>query len=267
VPFLPDTRFSFALDYFNIKVKDEVSQLGAQNIIFGCYDSPNFPTDPLCSLFDRGQGVDPLAINHVFDQYINIASQHNTGFDFSTLITHNLGKLGQLTFRGNATYQLVDKITLLPSSPVKGNNGDIGDPALVADLNLTWRSRNGWSVFWGSEMVGKSTNSRKYMERHDNSLCRPFDPNDLTTVIWGSFCVNLTVPAVWYHAASVTKEFGSPNHKLEVTLGVRNIFNTKPPRVSTIGGGGLPTLIGPVVAASQYDFLGRRVFFNVSKKF
>jgi iron complex outermembrane receptor protein len=55
---------------------------------------------------------------------------------------------------------------------------------------------------------------------------------------------------------------------LEVTLGMRNIFDTRPPRVSTIGGGsGLPTLIGPIVAASQYDLIGRRVFFNITKKF
>jgi hypothetical protein len=26
-------------------------------------------------------------------------------------------------------------------------------------------------------------------------------------------------------------------------------------------------LLGPVVATSQYDFLGRRIFFNISKKF
>jgi hypothetical protein len=27
------------------------------------------------------------------------------------------------------------------------------------------------------------------------------------------------------------------------------------------------SMIGPVVSASQYDFIGRRVFFNVSKRF
>jgi iron complex outermembrane receptor protein len=269
VPFLPRTRLSFALDYFNIRVKDEVSQLGPRTIIAGCYDSPNFPNDPLCSLFTRGQGVDPLAINQVFDQYINIADQKNSGFDFTSLITHDLGRLGQLTFRGNATYQLVDKITLLPNSPTTGTNGDVGDPALVADLNLTWRGHNGWSAFWGSEYIGKSSNSGKYKDRHGGSLCREVDPQDITSLIWGAFCVNVTVPAVWYHAASITKDFGPPDHLLELTLGIRNIFNTKPPRVSTIGGGppSIPSLIGPVVAASQYDFLGRRIFFNISKKF
>ena len=74
----------------------------------------------------------------------------------------------------------------------------------------------------------------------------------------------LKVPTTFYHAASVSKDFGLG---IEATLGMRNIFNTKPPRVSTIGGGGLPSLIGPVVGTSQYDFLGRRIFLNVTKKF
>jgi iron complex outermembrane receptor protein len=62
----------------------------------------------------------------------------------------------------------------------------------------------------------------------------------------------------------VTKEIGK---KFEMTLGMSNIFNTKPPRTSTIGGAGIPTLIGPVVGTSQYDLIGRRVFLNVSRKF
>ena len=41
--FLPQTRLSLAIDYFNITVKDEVTQLGPRNIVFGCYDSNVVP--------------------------------------------------------------------------------------------------------------------------------------------------------------------------------------------------------------------------------
>jgi len=100
-----------------------------------------------------------------------------------------------------------------------------------------------------------------YKDRNGGSLCNDASPSP----IWGVYCVRLKVPAVFYHAASVTKEF--PKQGLQLTFGVRNIFDTRPPRVSTIGGAGIPALIGPVVGTSQYDFLGRRVFFNLSKKF
>jgi len=49
-------------------------------------------------------------------------------------------------------------------------------------------------------------------------------------------------------------------------VGMRNIFDKRPPQVSLFGTGS-PGVIGPVVATSQYDFLGRRMFVNVSRKF
>jgi outer membrane receptor protein involved in Fe transport len=51
-----------------------------------------------------------------------------------------------------------------------------------------------------------------------------------------------------------------------MTVGMRNIFDKRPPKVSLFGTGS-PGTIGPVVATSQYDFQGRRVFFSVSRKF
>ena len=242
-------------------MKSEISQLGAQNIVFGCYDSPSFPTDPLCALFDRGtNGTDPFAISNVHDKYINIATQQNRGIDFTAAIQHNLGRWGTLNLVGNATYQLKDTIVLLPGSPPVSNNGDIGDPKFVGDFNLSWKPHGGWTFFWNTEVYGKASNEAKFKERHGGSLCQ-------VSVIWGDYCVVLKVPTTFYHAVSVTKEFGNERHRLELTLGVRNLFDTKPPRVSTIGGSGLPSEIGPVVGTSQYDFLGRRVFFNISKRF
>jgi iron complex outermembrane receptor protein len=256
--FLPKTRLSLAIDYFDIKVKGEISQLGAGNIISGCYESETFPSDPLCSLFTRGQGLDPYGIGEVHDKYVNIASQRNQGLDFTALIQHNLGSMGTLTLLGNATYQLKDKFQLLPTSPTESFNGDIGDPKFVADLNATWRNRTGWSFFWGTEIYGTASNVKRFKDRHADSLCQ-------TSVIFGEYCVHLKVPTRFYHSASVTKDF--KNAGLEMTIGMRNIFDTKPPRVSTLGGSGLPSLIGPVVGTSQYDLLGRRIFINFSKKF
>src|SRR3546814_8607293 len=37
-----------AVDYFDIKVKDEITLLGAVNILTGCCDSDNFANEPFC---------------------------------------------------------------------------------------------------------------------------------------------------------------------------------------------------------------------------
>jgi iron complex outermembrane recepter protein len=84
--FLPDTTVKLAVDYFDIEVNGEIAQLGAGNILAGCYASDFFPTDPLCSLFDRGQfdtNGNLISANNVAsvrDSFINVNSQRNSGF-------------------------------------------------------------------------------------------------------------------------------------------------------------------------------------------
>ena len=260
--FLPDTTLSLAVDYFDIKVKGEIAQLGTGNILRQCYDSEFFPEDPLCDLFTRaGPGTpDPFAVSTVDDKYINIASQRNRGIDVTGLIQHNLGSLGTVTFLANMTWQLEDEIGLFADTIVD-NNGEIGDPKFVGDFNLTWRAPDGWTFFWGVDWIGKADNRTDFGNAHkedgEPSQC-------VTSVIYGRYCVDVSVPRVLYHSTSVTKDIGE---KFELTLGVANLFDKHPPRTSTIGGFGVPSLIGPVVATSQYDFVGRRVFVNVSRRF
>ena len=67
-----------------------------------------------------------------------------------------------------------------------------------------------------------------------------------------------------YHAMSVTRAIGE---KFEFTVGVANIFDKKPPRVSTVFNGGIQTLGQVPVFASQYDYFGRRFFVNVRGAF
>ncbi|MBL0915231.1 MAG: TonB-dependent receptor, partial [Sphingopyxis sp.] len=103
--FLPDTTLAIAVDYFDIRVKGEITQLGAANILFGCYDSENFANEPLCNLFTRGQTGDAFAVNEVFDQYVNIARQRNSGIDVNVNLRHDLGKLGRVTLTADMTWQ------------------------------------------------------------------------------------------------------------------------------------------------------------------
>ncbi|MDB5704629.1 MAG: TonB-dependent receptor domain protein, partial [Sphingomonas bacterium] len=89
--FLPSTRINIAVDYFDIKVKGEITQLGARNILYGCFNSVNYPTDPLCSLFTRGQTGAPFNVKEVHDQFVNIATQQNSGIDVAVNLRQDLG--------------------------------------------------------------------------------------------------------------------------------------------------------------------------------
>ena len=258
--FLPDTTINLAVDYFDIKVKGEISRLGARNILFGCYGSENFPNDPLCDLFTRGQSAAPNNVNEVFDKFVNIASQRNSGVDVNFNVRHNMGSLGRLNFTADATYQTRDKFQLLATSPISSDNGEAGSPKWVADLRLSWTMPSDWTLFYGVNIIGPTSDEEDWAEENQSPTAPAGCVNSTTR---GTYCPVLTTPTVFFHNASVTKEI---NDRFRITFGLSNIFNRRPPRVSVLNGGEI-SMLGPVVAASQYSFVGRRAFINVTSKF
>ena len=274
--FLPDTQFSVAVDYFDIEVKDEITRLGGANIVIGCYDSPDFANEPLCDLITRLPVGDPdeLNIDEIQDPYINVSNQRNRGIDVTGRIIHDFGKLGELEFLAQMTWQLEDELDLFGNAgSIVELNGEVGDPKWVGDFNLSWK-KGPWTVIYGLDVIGSADNLEDLRDEQGSAL----DENDCRTSLFRPgvppdeaaaggrvrFCPDVSVPAVAYHAMSVTREIAD---KFEFTLGVANIFDKKPPRVSTVFNGGISVLGQVPVFASQYDYLGRRVFINVRGSF
>ena len=256
--FLPDTSINIAVDYFDIKVKGEITQLGAANIVFGCYDSENFPNDPLCNLFTRSPAgsVTEYNITNVTDQFVNIASQRNSGVDVEINLRHDLGKAGRLSFTAGMTFQTRDDFKLLPTSPTTSDNGEAGSPDWVGDFRATWESRGGFTFFYGMNVYGGTSDVQDFLDRTGGDPC-------IDSAIYGRYCPKLTTPTTFYHNVSISQEI---NDRFEITFGIANLFDTRPPRVSVLNGGQI-ALLGPAVLASQYPFTGRRAFLNVSSKF
>jgi len=81
-------------------------------------------------------------------------------------------------------------------------------------------------------------------------------------------CADLIAESRVYHALSVTREF----EDWHITLGVANLLDEAPPRVSaespaTAYTNGEITTIGQAPFTSNYDYVGRRGFVSVSKRF
>ena len=173
--------------------------------------------------------------SHGYRPLINIAKQQNKGVDLTGLIQQNLGRFGKLTALAQMTWQLKDKFALFADTEVN-NNGEIGDPRWIGDFNFTWQPRGGdWTIFYGLDVIGSADNKQDFKDANGGSLCilQNLNPGPGEVLhIRPDYCVDVSVPATFYHAASVTKEF--PRHKLELTLGVSNLFDTHPPRTSTM---------------------------------
>ncbi|MEG1029680.1 MAG: TonB-dependent receptor, partial [Brevundimonas sp.] len=124
----PNTGISLAVDYFDININNQVTNLGAGGILTACYLSDNFPTDPICNQFDR----DPtLGITQVRDSFINIAEQTNRGLDFTARFVTET-PWGELTIDSQTTWTLENFTAVFADSSVDPL-GEVGYPELVGN--------------------------------------------------------------------------------------------------------------------------------------
>jgi len=291
--FLPNTRMSLAVDYFDIEVTGEIARFGAFNVISGCYGSDNFPNDPFCSLFSRIDDLDmsdpywnsgnPSNIAFVRDSFVNIASQQQTGVDVTARMIHDFAGDVSLTLQGQMTWQFDDITAIFEGFP-ENQSEEVGEPTFVGDF-YAQLDVGDFSFFYGLDVIGDagSDTIRDYVERQiapldidgdgtasvgeafdnlsqdeiDGFLCRQF------TTYENEVCFDLTVPATFYHSASITYDFSD---RFRMTVGASNLFDTTPPRTSQVGGDGIAQF-GTGTFTSQYDLLGRRFFVNVNVRY
>ena len=232
-----------SLDYFEIEVDNEVDQLGANEIVYGCYDSPDFPTDPLCDLFDRGGNGDPLGIGTVNASYLNVNSQTNRGLDLTARWQHEF-PIGDFSIQGQFTYQLEDTVELFAGTE-RDTNGANNDPELTGNLDFQL-VRNDWTFFWGVDYIGETDDTRYFSETNGAGTTR----------------YDLTAEATIYNDVSVRYDVGG----WSFLAGVANVLDQEPPTVSTVGAAG-QSFIGPSLLSSQYDYVGRRGFIRIGKTF
>jgi iron complex outermembrane receptor protein len=245
-----------SVDYFDIQVNGEVSLPPVSSILTGCYNSLNFPNDPLCSLFSRKQPgqTPPGTLDQIRQSYINIAAQTSRGLDFEVHYGQEI-PWGNLDFTLRASRQLESGRQLLPTSEFIDSVGTAGSPNWVGNLNSQFTS-GPWTVFWGLRYVDATSNWAFF--QRTNPI-----PATGYKFLGDPVTYQLSTPPKFYNL-SASYDFG--NLGLTARFGIRNVFNELPPKVSNIAGSGFITE-GNSEIESQYDLFGRTYFVNLSKKF
>ncbi|MGY1457247.1 MULTISPECIES: TonB-dependent receptor domain-containing protein [unclassified Luteimonas] len=252
VVFTPEfANISIAVDYFDIDVRDQIAQLGAYDILFGCYGSPVYPNN-FCDLFERNpanHASEPNKITTIDSQYVNVNRQRTRGYDLIVNYDDDFS-FGKLRFESQLTYTKEDVSQLFDSAAASGqsksdNLGYIGRPRLVGSLSAQL-VRGDMTYTWGTEYVGSTKNLD--INEEFIYLGRPNSFRDITA------------EDAFYHSASVRYD----QTDWSLLVGIRNVFDKQPPQVST----GTATRYGNVPAfATQYDYFGRTAFARVTYRF
>jgi outer membrane receptor protein involved in Fe transport len=254
--FLPG--FSTSVDYYDIKVKNVIQAVGAQQILDSCYDLPSL-SNPFCALFQRagpgqlGHGV-PFGIidNTLQSSPVNFAKLKTRGIDVEVAYRHKVGNIGRLDTRLTWTHILELTNFIDPTNPNFGDRilSELGDPQDRFNWNTSLQHGR-FTFGYQMRYVGKQI---KFAENFGQGEYEDFfkfegrDPQnaDLFDSPW--------FKAKWYHDVRFAVDVGP---KYNFYLGVDNVTNTKPPfAVSGIGG-----------QSGLYDTIGRFMYAGVSAKF
>ncbi|HEX6860545.1 MAG TPA: TonB-dependent receptor [Caulobacteraceae bacterium] len=244
IVYTPDwIDLSVAIDYFDIRVKDEVAQFGAGNIVNLCYVLDAYPNE-FCDLFVRNSdptSPDYHSIESINDNYINVAEQQNRGYDLNVRYKRELPWGVDMTLNGQATWTIED-ITDFSTIATLNSNGLAVEPAFTAEASMRF-DKDDWTVLWSVDHVGHQFPG----EPITGATSRY--PEDIVFKRWRE--------STTYHHLSLRKRWDT----LEIVGGVRNLFDEHPPAASF---GEFRT---GTAALNNYDLIGRRVFINISKSF
>lgn len=231
-------NLSFAADYFRINVENGVSQLSAANVLSQCYANAARTTCDT-GLITRtpytGPGTGTL---RVVQSFVNISDAKVEGIDYTLRYSRNIGP-GQFRFNAQVTQFLSRYNRTFPTQAIVEQNGLIENPKFTGTFDVAYKWDH-WNFRYGVEWVD-ATDSQAYAL----SVSPAF-----TTAKY-----DLTTPDYFVHSASV--RYSATN--FELTLGVRNLFNTDPPVISA----DYTNLLGNAPLYSGYDQLGRRFFVGV----
>jgi iron complex outermembrane recepter protein len=227
----------FAMDYFHIQIDNGVDQPGTLNILPLCYDDPDFRTGGgFCRLVARDATTNTLTVSNA---YTNIATQIATGFDYTLRWEKQAGP-GRVRFNTALTRYTSQANKLFEEDELDELNGTIGVPKWSGTADISYRLRE-WQVQWGVDWLG-SMNSYAY--RGQNQATSNFDYD---------------VPDYLEHRVAVRYVKGP----LEVTGGVRNVFDAEPEQISQ----GFYNRVGNGPLYSGYDYIGRRAFLSAAWQF
>lgn len=222
--FLPG--FDLTVDYWNIDIKDVITQFSYSRLLYLCVDLPTID-NPYCKLSEREapQG-NPVSVTST---QVNASRMLARGVDIGARYRVPLGN-GQLNlaFKGSYLLKNVTETTPGVSAGDVVNDGGWQNPRFRGTL-LTSYTINGLNL----SLDTRFTSASKYDVNVDSP--ESYDDNSVPSRIYNDLSLSYNV-----------------NDNYTIGFGVKNVGNVKPPY--------MPTLY---YNSSMYDIVGRYFYANV----
>jgi iron complex outermembrane receptor protein len=256
--FLP--RMALTVDWFDIKVKNAIQQIGQDTILAQCVATAD-PT--FCGLIHRDQfgSLWRLPTGFVTDITQNIGGVKSRGVDVGFSYAMDFGGLGGLSLNAVGTW--LDKQIVDPGvggaydcAGLYGTQCFTPAPKWRHKARLTWNAPDG---------IGLSVQWRYFKSVMQDVLAK--DQPALFTGVASPF--NAKIPSQNYIDLVLTARIGD---HYNFRLGVNNIFDREPPIIGANGTGSAINSCPGVYCSGNtfpnvYDALGRYIFAGITLDF
>ena len=230
----PLAGLSFTVDYFDIDIKDAVREVSGSNKLAACYNSPGLSHE-FCAAAHHTRNRTNGDVNFLSTQRFNTGNEVMQGFDLGAAFEFGLAALSH-SLSVQATYLKKYQSTAFNGDEPFVFHGFIGDgrggyPRWRAHASLTSYAER-WSGTYSVQMIGKG---------------RDFN---------AAVGIGARMPRVFYHNLQLSYAAGIFNDALDISIGIDNLFDEKPPRVASWTDGNTDTM--------TYDLAGRRAYMRLS---
>lgn len=260
-PFTDAFDLDFSFTYFDINVEDQILASSATTILTGCFNDEPGLGSPLCQFIDRNQGDPATAtIGNIDVPFLNVGTNTSTGLDFNLRFRKDLDRFLQgATFSYNiaATHYLEQLFQLEAGAPFDDNVGEFGNPAWQG-IGTAAIDYGNWTALWRTSFIDS-------VQQDDSDAFTEPAMQSAT----GSACGILGATVACRDVDFAGSEFYNDvslsyrRDSWSVTLGIRNVFDNKPPLIDQGEG---PSRLN-IAVQSGYDLIGRRAFLNFRKSF
>ncbi|KQW45610.1 MULTISPECIES: TonB-dependent receptor [unclassified Roseateles] len=216
--FEPIKDLTFSVDYWNIKLRDQINVLPIDTIIANSaryaanFVRCNALPVAVQNTLNRCAGLDnnSPAIGYIIQTNDNIGKIHTNGFDLTAGYNMKLGGWGGLSLAYDGTYVRGYQYQTNPSDPFKENVG------IYSDGSPVFKWKHNLSAAWALDKLGVRASMR-----HQSGYR---DQNDPSTVVGGASFYG-DVEAYTLVDVSATYKF---NKLSSLTVGVKNLFDKDP---------------------------------------
>lgn len=234
---------ALTVDYYDIKIKDVISPVGAQTILDGCYDGADL-NNSFCQLVFPRAADGNFQSPALLQTTLNFSAERARGLDVDLSYNHRFDPDNKLSLRvvGNWVrtrddYPYIDN----PSQPER-IKGELGTPEYQVNVSADYTYKVvtlGYQLRW----IGRQSIT-DWEAQHDTYGVPALDPYYADRVYY---------PKVLYHDVRVGIE---ANDRFSIYGGVDNLTDKRPP-YGLLGTG----------ADAIYDNVGRFMYVGIRAKY